>query len=152
MFKRLIQFWHILTVSFVTIIVTAFLAHLGIDPIDIGRFLGARVGLALDVTSSASVPANPFNTLALQLREKEALLDAREQELEQIKTSLSGETDFLRQWLVYLIPLVAALIILVIMNFYFDYKERKLLQKIEEDERKIIEAERRLEKKLDERK
>lgn len=140
-----------MTISFVTIIVTVFLVHLGINPVDLGRFLGARIGLALNVTSSASVPANPFNTVALQLKEKEVVLDEREADLERIKAGLSDETASLKQWLVYLVPLVAALLILVLMNFYFDYRERKLLMQIEKDEQKIIEAEKRLEKKLDER-
>jgi len=127
----------------------SFLFYLGVNPIDVENFLGAKIIRAFTTTTSADVPANPFNNLAAQLNNKENSLNAKEQDLNDIQNNLSNQTDALKRWLVYIVPLVIALFILVLINFYFDYKERKMLSKLEENEIKIIEAEKRLEEKID---
>lgn len=151
MFKRLITIWHFITATLAAGMVVSFLLYLGLNPIDVGKFLSAKISHAVNTDSTASVPENPFNVLALQLKEKEIRLNEREQSLTELEDKIIGETGSIKQWLAFIIPLVVALFILIAINFYFDYKEKKILEKIEEDEKKIIEAEKRLEEKLEEK-
>lgn len=149
MFKYLMTIWHFITATLAAGAVVLFLLYLGLNPIDVGKFLSAKISHAVNINSTASVPENPFNVLALQLKEKEIRLDEREQNLAELEDKIIGETGSIKQWLAFIIPLVVALFILIVLNFYFDYKEKKILEKIEEDEKKIMEAEKRLEEKLE---
>jgi hypothetical protein len=112
----------IFKVLLLTLIVANALAAVGKDPIRIAEFIGSKIGNAIGVSSS--VPANPFNTLALQLKDKENQLKDKEQELRSREDRLNGELVSQRTILYGLASLVAILFILVLFNFYFDNKRR----------------------------
>ncbi len=81
-----------------------------------GTVLGTAIG------TSASVPANPDNTLAQQLSDKEIRLDQREADLAFQELTIANEIQKERnRMLVYL--LIGALIVLglVAFNFYLDW-------------------------------
>jgi hypothetical protein len=73
------------------------------------------------VSISAAIPANPDNTLAQQLREKQEALDARERSL---GTQSSGSTD----WGFRAFALSVLLLILMFANFYLDMRRARRLQ------------------------
>jgi len=103
-------------------------ASFKVNPFDITGYLVAQVGSSMGV--SMSVSENPFNTLAQQLEEKEAQLQEKEEALEQREAS-SGSRDFSEEgriilWLIS--GLLIILFILILLNFYFDYKRTKYVK------------------------
>lgn len=105
----------------------AFLFFLNINPADIGSFLGANIGGAVSTTiNKASVTENPFNKLALDLSKKEKELNRYEQLLLEREREIEGNSSLVsNKALMSIGALLAALLILIILNFYFDYKRRK---------------------------
>ena len=103
-------------------------ASFKVNPLDITGYLVAQVGSSMGV--SMSVSENPFNTLAQQLEEKEAQLQEKEKALEQREAS-PGSRDFSEEgriilWLIS--GLLIILFILILLNFYFDYKRTKYVK------------------------
>ena len=74
---------------------------------------------------SVSVPENPFNRLALQLKEKEERLNQKEIELSEREKDLrnikSGQNRLVTGLLVGIVILFG----LVILNYYLDWRRRK---------------------------
>jgi len=125
MFKKAIKIIHDLRVFFFAFILISSLYSLGVNPMDLGKFIGAKFTYAIGVSTSTSVPANPFNSLALQLQEKQKMLDQRERDLNQKEVNLnSGGLLSQRALLYLLISGVVVLFVLILMNFYFDYRRR----------------------------
>ena len=120
MLKPIIRFIHNLRVVFFVFIVVAFFAYLGLNPINVGQYFGAQVGSAVGM--SVDIPENPFNKLALQLKEKEERLDQREKELEQREQELtaSGGTD--NQTAFFIASGIMVLFFLLLANFYMDWR------------------------------
>lgn len=80
----------------------------------------AAVGLA------ASVPANPYNTLAQQLSDKQTQLDQQAAQLAvQEKNNMSAATSASDRLGFYSLCISAALFILVAINFYLDIRRRE---------------------------
>jgi hypothetical protein len=81
--------------------------------------LGSSVGV------SVSVPPNPYNTLASQLQEWQTRLEEKEKLLTQKEIALNQKSVFQGE---IISKLVAALLIiiflLILANFYFDFKFR----------------------------
>lgn len=75
---------------------------------------------AASVSISAAIPANPDNTLARKLSEKQAELDAREAAL--LQPARSGF-----DWGFLAFILSAGLLVLVIINFYLDIRRMQAL-------------------------
>lgn len=74
---------------------------------------------------SASVPANPINTLAQQLNQKEENLDQREAEIALRELTISNQIQVERnRLLVYLVIGAIIVLSLVAYNFFLDYKYR----------------------------
>ena len=122
MIKKVFKFIHALRIFFLCFIIVNFLFIAGLNPVDIGKFIGAKLGSAVGI--STSVPENPYNKLAKDLRDKEDELDLREQELFEKEKALGsgGQKDFL------VIAMGAGIIVLftlVLLNYYLDYKRRK---------------------------
>lgn len=87
------------------------------DFVVVGKYFLAQAGSAIGVT--ASVPPNPFNTLAQQLKEKEDGLELKEKALnEREKAMEQGNMNYI----VY--GSLGVLSLLVMANFYLDYKRR----------------------------
>lgn len=104
--------------------------ELGLNPIDTSVFIGARFSRAIGM--SVSVPENPFNKLALELKQKETKLDAREKELDARELSLLTEKKKKTDWVLWgMGGGIIILFILVLMNFYLDFLNR--LKKRKED-------------------
>ncbi len=103
-------------------IIVSFLFVLGVNPVSVSKFFGAKLGAAVGM--STSVPENPFNKLASQLKEKENALSVREQELnEREKTLEPGQNN---NYLVTILGLgIVVLFALVLLNYYLDYKRRQ---------------------------
>ncbi|MCD4761351.1 hypothetical protein K8R32_00115 [bacterium] len=121
MIKKIIKFVHSLRVLFLSFIIVFFLFLLGLNPVDIGRFLGASFGSAVGM--SVGVVENPFNKLALQLKEKEDNLFERELGLIEREQALIEERSGKQERLLLFIAIgIIFLFFLILFNFYFDYK------------------------------
>jgi len=73
------------------------------------------------VSTSASVPPNPYNTLAQQLATKEAELDEREKQMRYFDTVNAGTPDANTLALASF-GMSFALLVLVAANFYMDWR------------------------------
>ncbi len=99
-----------------------FLAYLGLNPIDISKYYGARFGSAIGM--SVSIPENPINKIALQLKDKEDRLDKRELELDKREAELKSNLNN-NQFIVLLMGAgILFLFFLIIINFYLDKRYR----------------------------
>jgi hypothetical protein len=76
------------------------------------------------VSMSASVPANPYNTLAAQLSDEQAKLDARASQLSAEQISLNSQSAIIQDLGLAGFGLSVFLLILVGLNFYFDVRRR----------------------------
>ncbi len=124
MIKKIISFIHSLRIIFLIFIIIGFFGVIGINPVNLSEFLGAKFGQAIGM--SVSIPENPFNKLALQLQEKENKLNQREIELNKKADELSaGKTESQNPIIIYLMLGIIFLFILVMANYYFDYKRRQ---------------------------
>jgi hypothetical protein len=124
MFKSIIKFIHDLRILFFALILISFLYTIGVNPVAMGRFIGAKIGSAVGISTSTSVPPNPFNTAASQLNDKEKKLAEREKLLNQKEAELNGGMAGQRNLAYFLSVGVAVLFTLIILNFYFDYKSK----------------------------
>jgi hypothetical protein len=112
--------------EFLIIVLFFFWVSFGINPGSIVKYFVAQVGSEVGV--SVSVPPNPFNQIARQLKEKEISLLEKEKELEQKEAELGekniseGENRFL---FIILGGGFLLLLILIILNFYLDYRKSK---------------------------
>jgi len=99
-----------------------------VNPVDIIKYLGAQAGSTIGV--SVSVSENPFNTLAQQLKEKEIKLQEKEKELLKKETALKKENISSQGKIILSLisGLLIILFILILINFYLDYKRRKELK------------------------
>jgi hypothetical protein len=124
MLKRTTKLIHGLRLYLLLFILIIFLYQLGLNPVDLGRFIGAKLGSAVGM--SVSVPPNPINKLALELRDREDELDNREQALNQRELDLASrpglKSDLLTQ---FILVGIITLFILILLNYYLDYKRRK---------------------------
>ncbi len=114
-------------------IVMSFFYIANLNPIDITAFFGASFGQAIGV--AASVPENPFNQLALQLKEKEDNLANREKAVSEREAALNGSGQ--AWWFVGLGIGIGALFILLSFNFYFDYRRDRRYRKEKREGKKV---------------
>lgn len=89
-----------------------------ISPAAISQYLFAQVGSAIGM--STAVPPNPFNTLSRQLEEKEKALLEKEAGLAEKEELLAEKTDGKNHLLIG----GGILLILILLNFYLDYRRR----------------------------
>lgn len=98
-----------------------------VNPIAISKYLVAQVGSGIGTT--ASIPPNPFNTLAQQLEEKEETLLKKEGELQQkesvFQERVDKEQNSQSRTLTYLLAGGGVLLILVLLNFYLDFRRKQ---------------------------
>jgi hypothetical protein len=124
MIKGIIKLIHELRIAFLLLIVLGFFTVIGVNPVSVGIFVGAKMGSAVGM--STSVPENPFNKLALELKEKESKLTQKEINLVAREKAIS-ETTISRQnkIIIALAFGIVILFFLVITNYYLDYQRRK---------------------------
>ncbi len=126
MLKKTAQKIHDLRIFLFAFILVSFLFSVGINPIDIGRFFGAKFSNAIGVGAQASIPPNPFNTLALQLEEKELMLRQKEKEIAFKEDQVVSTSNLLQSKLILLlIGGMIVLFFLIIFNYFFDWKRRR---------------------------
>lgn len=93
-----------------------------VEPLAAGHYLTAQISTAMGIGASASVPSNPFNSLVQQFQEREQMLSEKEKELQQKDAALqeqANERQNNQNWL------LIVLLILVLLNFYLDYRSRR---------------------------
>jgi len=126
MLKKTVKHIHNFRIAFFAFILFSFLYTVGISPVDYTKYLGARFSSAVGVGSSASVPPNPINTLALQLEEKQTKLDARESQLDKRETDLKSSSSVLENKVIWGMMIgIVVLFILISLNFILDWHRRK---------------------------
>ncbi len=125
MIKKTIQTIHDLKIFFLAIIIVSFLYNLGLDPIDLAKYIGAKFTSAIGVTNSASVAPNPINTLASQLKNKELALAQKEYALQEKEQAMQKSISLQNRLIVFLSIGIIALFILIILNYYLDYQRKK---------------------------
>ncbi len=104
------------TISFV------FLAFLGLNPVDLSKYYGAKFGSAVGM--SVGIPENPVNKIAMQLKEKEKSLNTRASILDERELALT-KTPNNDQFIVYLMGAgIITLFLLIVINFYLDRRHR----------------------------
>lgn len=124
MLKPTINFIHKLRVYLLVFIVIVFFYQIGLHPIELGKFVGARFSSAIGI--STSVPENPFNKLALQLKERQQDLDDKEQELNRWEEDLDKRTNSNDILIFSIISFgIILLFILISVNFYLDYRRKQ---------------------------
>jgi len=126
MLKKIVRTIHDLKVFFLIFILFSFVYMIGINPFDLSRYLGAHFSSAVGIGSSASIPPNPVNTLALQLKEKENRLDARESQLEKRETDLKSTNSVLQNKVIWgMLVGIIILFVLILLNFILDWRRRR---------------------------
>ena len=123
MIKKAFKLIHALRVFFLCFIIVGSLYLIGLSPVSITKFIGAKLGSAVGV--STSVPENPFNKLASQLKEKEEALALKEQELNLKAEELSSDNGGQDILIIVLGAGIVVLFGLVLLNYYLDYRRRK---------------------------
>ncbi|MFH0892553.1 MAG: hypothetical protein V1867_07330 [Candidatus Falkowbacteria bacterium] len=123
MLHKTVKHIHRFRVYFLAFIIVAFFYELGLNPVDLGKFVGAKVGSAIGM--SISVPENPINKLALELKQKEEGLDQRERELNEREKELARSSAWNDNMYLFMGGGIVVLFFLVLMNFYLDMRRRK---------------------------
>ena len=124
MLRFIVKFGIVMTATTLIALLAFSWQFYDVNPLDLGGYLGARVG---SVGNQVEVAENPYNTLARELKEKEEELDEREKVLLQTLE----ERDRENRWVSNLIlGSITVLFVLLLFNFYLDYRTRQ------EEERK----------------
>jgi hypothetical protein len=134
--KGIVRIWHIILIFLFAFSVSAALFNFGSNPIKLAQIYGAKIGQAMGL--SMTVTENPYNTLALQLSEKEQALTEREDGLKQLEQQLLQSNENYKLILMILTLLIFILLFLVILNFYLDSRRKRqeeltVLKKIREE-------------------
>jgi hypothetical protein len=77
------------------------------------------------VTSTAIVPENPVNKGLAQIEKKEAELDQREKQLRNEQAQWQEQYNAQKRRLSYLFAVTGALLLLALINLYWDYKKNR---------------------------
>jgi hypothetical protein len=94
------------------------------SPFTIGKYLVAQVGSGIGVT--ATIPVNPLNTLTQQLRDKDAVLQERENVLLQREAEIqSNAIEQENRLPLYFAAGGIVFASFIALNFYLDYKRRR---------------------------
>lgn len=126
MIKKTIEHVHNLRIFFSALILVCFLSVIGLNPVDIGKYIGLKIVKAVDKsTATASIEPNPYNTLAKQLRDKQLALNDREQVLTDKEAELLRINAGQNKIIFGLAAGIIILFILISMNYYLDYRRRK---------------------------
>jgi hypothetical protein len=132
MIRFLKKIWRSMVVLFLATVFSFCLFMMFLNPLRPVFFLGERLSAATSIGSSASVPLNPINKLAMQLEEKEKQLTEKERFLDERALAMERDNSVWRNRVMLGILLGLILIFcLVLANFYFDSKRAKELERLE---------------------
>ena len=124
MLHKIIIFIHKLRIYLFAFIVLGFFVVAGLNPIDIGSYVGAGFGKAVGM--SVAIPENPFNKLALDLKNKENILNERELALSEKEKDLQSQASTNNNLSIVLMAGgIVVLFFLVLLNYYLDWKRKK---------------------------
>jgi hypothetical protein len=126
MIHKTIKHIHRFRIEFLLFFCVAFLFLLGLSPVNVLEFIGGKTGLAVGMTTG--VAENPTNKLALELKQKEDTLNARETELNQLQKNLSAPNKRQDIYIILMSIGIWALFVLISINFYLDYKKRRQME------------------------
>ena len=76
------------------------------------------------VNATAGVASNTYNLLALQLKNKELNLNDKERLIREQETGLNKSN---RGFFIIILMFVVVLFVLIVLNFYFDYRRYKMV-------------------------
>jgi len=124
MLKRTVKYIHNLRILFLFFIPFCFFLVLGLNPIDLGKILKTKMGQAVGM--SVGVPENRYNKLAAQLEAKEDGLDERERDIKLLEERIVNSYGDQERLVILLSIGIVILFILVFINYYLDYKKRKM--------------------------
>jgi len=126
MIKKIVKFIHGWRIFFFLLISLHFSLYLQLNSIDLGQFIGAGFSKALSVGMSVGVQENPHNKLAAQLAEKENRLAEKEHDLTVKEENLARQATMGNPLILTVIFLgIAALFILILLNYYLDFRRRQ---------------------------
>jgi hypothetical protein len=123
MLKKISNIGHELKIIFIALIIANLFMLAGRNPLDFAAFVGSKIGSAIGISSS--VPVNPYNSIALQLKEKQENLDEKESELRDREERLNAQLVSQKTVIFILAGMVGLLFILVFFNFYLDRQRKK---------------------------
>lgn len=127
MLKKSVKFIHNLRIFLFAFILVSFLYTVGVSPVDFTKYMGASFSSAVGMTSQANVPPNPFNSLALQLKEKEERLDIREAQLNERESEIQSPNYVLQNKIIWgMMVGIIVLFVLILINFFLDLRRKKL--------------------------
>ena len=125
MLKRTVKFIHNLRIYLFVLILVSFLFVIGLNPVDYSVFLGSKLGRAMGL--SVSVPENPINKLALELKQKEDQLDQKELDLNQREAEIEKQIDAkYNPAIIILSAGILVLFFLILVNYFLDYRRKKV--------------------------
>jgi hypothetical protein len=124
MIKRTVKYIHNLRILFLFFIPFCFFLVLGMNPVDLSRIITGKMGQAVGI--SVGVSENKYNKLAAQLEDKEDRLDAREGELALLEKKMSDSYKGQETLILFLFAGIMILFMLVSVNYYLDYKRKKM--------------------------
>jgi hypothetical protein len=129
-FKKIFQN---ITVFCIAVVFSFCLFMMFLNPLHPVFFLGERLSAATNgVSNYASVPVNPMNKLALQLDQKQKELEDKERFLDDRALAMERDNSVWRNRLLLgVLAALVALFILVSVNFYFDSRRSKELERLE---------------------
>lgn len=124
--------WRNLLVFLIAIGTSFCLFFLFVHPLSLVFLVGRELSAASEIVNSATVPINPVNKLALQLDVKEKELAEKEKALNERSAVLEKKSGFWRNGLLLtILVLLIVLFILILVNFYFDNRRKKELERLE---------------------
>ena len=111
--------WYVLTPLFVVVVVLVLfrISIVGENPL-------SQLGTAVGVT--VAIAPNPYNTLAEQLKQKEIALQEREQTIQEAESEAQIKSQKGDRTLSYLLGVGGILLILILANFYLDWRRERL--------------------------
>lgn len=124
MIKRTVKYIHNLRILFLFFIPFCFFLVLGLNPIDVSQIIKVKIGQAVGM--SVGVPENSYNKVAAQLEEKEDKLKNKENELVALEERISNSYKGQENLVLFLSIGILILFFLVLLNYYLDYKRRKM--------------------------
>lgn len=130
MIKKTVEHIHNLRIFFLALILVCFMSVIGLNPVDIGKYIGLKIVQAVDKsTATATIEPNPYNTLAKQLKDKQATLDNREHTLTEKEAELLRINAGQNKIIIALAIGIIILFLLISFNYFLDYKRRKASKK-----------------------
>lgn len=138
MFRIIKKIFHVFLLFFLALAGCFCLFFLYLHPINLSSILAGKIYAASEMSNSASVQLNPVNRIALQLENRDKELTAREEAFNNRLAEIEKKNSIWRSSLALSIVVVLGILsVLVFVNFYFDSRRRKEIEKLEAERRVV---------------